>query len=203
MEPFTKVTGIVAAFDRVNIDTDAIVPARFLKRIERGGWGDYLFFDWRFLPDGRPNPEFILNQPGYKDASILVVGRNFGSGSSREHAVWAIAQYGIRAIIAHRVADIFQKNSFENGLVPVLLPEDQIEAIMSRAQSTPGYRISVDLERCEVWDENGFRAPFVVHTDPGTHEFRRSCLLVGRDEIALTMEQENRIEAFEATRTSG
>ena len=203
MESFTKVTGIVADFDRVNIDTDAIVPARFLKRIERGGWGDYLFFDWRFLPDGSPNPEFILNQPDYRDASILVVGRNFGSGSSREHAVWAIAQYGIRAVIAHRLADIFQKNSFENGLVPVLLPEDQVEAIMFRAQSTPGYRLSVDLERCEVWDENGFRAPFVVHSDPGTHDFRRSCLLLGRDEIALTLEHENRIEAFEANHTSG
>jgi 3-isopropylmalate/(R)-2-methylmalate dehydratase small subunit len=187
----------------VNIDTDAIVPARFLKRIERGGWGDYLFFDWRLLADGSPNPEFILNQPAYGDASILVVGRNFGSGSSREHAVWAIVQYGIRAVIAHRLADIFQKNSFENGLVPVLLPEEQVESIMARAQATPGYRLSVDLERCEVQDEEGFHAPFVVHSDPGTHEFRRSCLLQGRDEIALTLEHEERIGAFEAQRTSG
>ncbi len=203
MEPFTKVTGIVAPLHRVNIDTDSIVPARFLKHIEREGWGEYLFFDWRFLPDGRPNPEFILNGPAYREASILVVGRNFGSGSSREHAVWAILQYGIRAVIAHRVADIFQKNSFENGLVPVLLPDEQVDAIMTRAQASPGYRLTVDLERCEVWDHDGFRAPFVVHSDPGTHEFRRSCLLGGLDEIALTLEHEEKISAFEGQHTSG
>ena len=203
MEPFTKVTGIVAPLDRVNIDTDSIVPARFLKHIEREGWGEYLFFDWRFLPDGRPNPEFILNGPDYREASILVVGRNFGSGSSREHAVWAILQYGIRAVIAHRVADIFQKNSFENGLVPVLLSEQQIDAIMAKAQASPGYRLTVDLVRCDVWDDDSFRSPFVVHNDPGTHEFRRSCLLGGLDEIALTLEHEEKISAFEGQRTSG
>jgi 3-isopropylmalate/(R)-2-methylmalate dehydratase small subunit len=117
--------------------------------------------------------------------------------------VWAILQYGIRAVIAHRVADIFQKNSFENGLVPVLLPDEQVDAIMTRAQASPGYRLTVDLERCEVWDDDGFRAPFVVHSDPGTHEFRRSCLLGGLDEIALTLEHEEKISAFEGQRTSG
>src|SRR3990172_6153497 len=122
MEPVKRVTGIVLPLERPNVDTDQIVPARYLKRIERQGWGEFLFFDWRYLPDGRPNPRFVLNTPGYDNASILVAGRNFGSGSSREHAVWAIRQYGFRAVIAPSFADIFHKNCFENGLIPVILP---------------------------------------------------------------------------------
>ena len=200
MEPFTVVTGTVAPLDRVNVDTYSIVPARFLKRIEREGWGETLFFDWRFLADGRPNPEFILNAPGYKDASILVAGRNFGSGSSREHAVWALRQYGFRAIIAPSLADIFHKNCFENGVVPVFLPEELIDKVMARAQDSPGYRLTVDLERREVWDEEGLRSSFVVHRDPETHEFRRHCLLNGLDEIGLTLQQEEKIGVFEAKR---
>ena len=200
MEPFTKATGIVAPLDRVNVDTDSIVPARFLKRIEREGWGETLFFDWRFLPDGRPNPEFILNAPGYKDASILVVGRNFGSGSSREHAVWALKQYGFRAIIAPSLADIFHKNCFENGVVPVFLPEERIRELMRKAKEGPGCVLTVDLERCEVWDEEGFRSAFVVHHDPETHEFRRHTLLNGLDEIAMTLQQGEKISDFESKR---
>ena len=200
MDPFRSVTGIVAPLDRVNVDTDAIVPARFLKRIERDGWGELLFFDWRYLPDGQPVPDFVLNAPGYEDASILTVGRNFGSGSSREHAVWAILQHGFRAIIAPSLADIFHKNCFENGVVPVFLPDELIGTIMAKAQASPGYRLTVDLERCEVWDDDGFRSPFVVHKDPETHEFRRFCLLNGMDEIALTLKLGGEIRAFEAKR---
>ena len=200
MEPFTAVTGVVAPLDRVNVDTDSIVPARFLKRIEREGWGETLFFDWRFLPDGRPNPDFVLNAPGYEDAAILVAGRNFGSGSSREHAVWALRQHGFRAIIAPSMADIFHKNCFENGVVPVFLPDELIETVMAKAQASPGYRLTVDLERSEVRDEEGFRSSFVVHDDPETHEFRRHTLLNGLDEIALTLEQEEKIGTFEEGR---
>ncbi len=200
MEPFKVVTGVVVPLDRVNVDTDSIVPARFLKRIERDGWGELLFFDWRFLPDGRPNPDFVLNAPGYEGAKILVAGRNFGSGSSREHAVWALRQYGIRAIIAPSLADIFHKNCFENGVVPVFLPEERVRELIRKAKEGPGCELTVDLERCEVWDEEGFRSPFVVHDDPETHEFRRHCLLNGLDDIAMTLEAEEEISAFEERR---
>ena len=197
METFTKHTGIVAPLDRVNVDTDQIIPSEYLKRIEKTGYGPFLFFAWRFLPDGRPNPDFELNAPGYQGASILVAGRNFGSGSSREHAVWAITNYGIRAVIASTLADIFHKNSFENGLVPVLLPEEQVAALVEKAKKYPGYRLTVDLEQCEVRDEEGLRFPFVVHNDPATHDFRRHCLLHGLDEIGLTLQHEDKISAYE------
>jgi 3-isopropylmalate/(R)-2-methylmalate dehydratase small subunit len=200
MEPFKSVTGIVVPLDRVNVDTDSIVPARYLKRIERDGWGDYLFYDWRYLPDGAPNPKFELNQPGYENAKIMVAGRNFGSGSSREHAVWAILQYGIRAVIASSFADIFHKNCFENGLVPVHLPEEQVQQIMRRAREGPSYELTVDLEACEVRSADGFRAPFIVHEDPETHEFRRHTLLHGLDEIALTLTHAPDIAKFEEQR---
>ena len=197
MEPFTKHTGVVAPLDRVNVDTDQIIPAQFLKRIERTGFGPFLFFAWRFLPDGKPNPEFELNAPGYQGASVLVAGRNFGGGSSREHAVWAIADYGFRAVIAPTLADIFHKNCFENGLVPILLPEEQIATLMGKAQGAPGYRLTVDLEQCELRDEEGLRLPFVMHHDPATHDFRRHCLLHGLDEIGLTLQHEDKILAYE------
>lgn len=200
MEPFKTVTGVVVPLDRVNVDTDSIVPARFLKRIEREGWGEVLFYDWRYLPDGSPDPKFVLNVPGYEGASVLVAGRNFGSGSSREHAVWAIRQYGLRAVIAASLADIFHKNCFDNGVVPVLLPDEHVSTIIARAQASPGYRLTVDLERCEVSDEEGFRAPFVVHSDAETHEFRRHTLLNGLDEIASTRKHEDAISAFEERR---
>ena len=199
MEPFTKVTGVVLPLDRSNVDTDQIVPARYLKRIERQGWGEVLFYDWR-CTDGEPNPEFVMNDERYGGAAVLVAGRNFGSGSSREHAVWAVRQYGIRAVIAPSFADIFHKNCFENGLVPVVLAQEQVDTIMGKAQASPGYELTVDLERCEVSDGEGFKAPFVVHEDPGTHAFRRDTLLNGLDEIALTLQRDEKIAAFEAKR---
>ncbi|MEE9284883.1 MAG: 3-isopropylmalate dehydratase small subunit [Dehalococcoidia bacterium] len=200
MQPFTNHTGVVAPLDRVNVDTDSIVPARFLKRIERTGWGEFLFCDWRYRPDGSSDPHFELNAPEYQAATILVAGRNFGSGSSREHAVWALSQHGFRAVVAPSLADIFHKNCLENGLVPVLLPEEQVNAVMARAQVSPGYRLTVDLERCEVWDDEGFRAAFKVHADPQTHRFRRYCLLNGLDEINLTLHHEDKIAAYERRR---
>jgi 3-isopropylmalate/(R)-2-methylmalate dehydratase small subunit len=160
-----------------------------------------LFHDWRYKDDGEPDPSFVLNEPGYENAKILIAGRNFGSGSSREHAVWAIFQSGIRVVIASSFADIFHKNCFENGLVPLILPEEKVQQLMREAKEGTGAELTVDLERCEVWDERGFRSKFVIHTDPGTHEFRRQCLLEGRDEIALTLEHEDAIGAFEEDRS--
>ena len=202
MEPFVRHTGVVAPLDRVNVDTDQIIPKQFLKRIERTGFGQFLFFDWRFNEDGSPNPEFVLNKPGYQDASVLVAGRNFGSGSSREHAPWALQDYGIRAVIAPSFADIFQKNCFENGIVPVILPEEQVNQIINNAEATPGYRLTVDLERCLLTDteQEGINVSFNVHNDPDTNDFRRTQLLNGLDEIDLVMEREDDIAEFEAQR---
>ena len=200
MQPFTKQTGIVAPMDRVNVDTDQIIPAVFLKRIERTGYEDALFASWRFNDDGSPKPDFVLNQPGYKNATILVAGRNFGSGSSREHAPWALLDYGFRAIIAPSFADIFHKNCFDNGIVPVHLPEDQVGQIMAKAKAKPGYQMTVDLEACKLTDDGGLDISFVVHTNPQTHEFRRHCLLNALDDIALTLEHEDKIAAYEARR---
>ena len=200
MEPFTKHTGIVAALDRVNVDTDQIIPAQHLKRIERTGFGRFLFDAWRSLPDGRPNPDFELNHPGYQGASFLVSGKNFGSGSSREHAVWALQDAGYRAVIAPSFADIFHRNCFESGLVPVLLPESVVGDIMIKAKEEPGYQLTVDLEACVVSDDQGFSAPFRVHAEDATHEFRRDCLLRGQDSISLTLEHEADIAAYEAKR---
>jgi 3-isopropylmalate/(R)-2-methylmalate dehydratase small subunit len=202
MEPFEKVTGIAMPLDRQNVDTDAIVPARFLRRIDRTGWGEVLFNDWRFKEDGEPDPSFVLNQPGYESATIFIAGRNFGSGSSREHAVWAIQQYGFRAIICSGFADIFHKNCFENGVVPVILPEEQVQQLMRRAKEGPPLELTVDLKACEVRDGAGFRAPFLVHTDPETHGFRRETLMKGYDEIALTLKRADDITTFEETRPS-
>jgi len=202
MEPFLQHTGIVASLDRVNVDTDQIVPKQFLKRIERTGFGEFLFFDWRFKDDGSLNTEFELNLPGYEGASILATGRNFGSGSSREHASWALQDYGFRCIIATSLADIFHKNCMENGLVPVLLPDDDVRAVISGATERPGYQVTVDLEQCQLWGPEGVGRPFVVHPDPETHEFRRHCLMNGLDDIALTLRHEDKIIAFEARRGS-
>jgi len=200
MKPFIKETGIVAPLDRVNVDTDQICPAEFLKRIERTGFGQFLFRSWRLLADGKPNPAFELNAPEYQGATVLAAGRNFGCGSSREHAVWALDDYGFRAIIAPSFADIFHKNCFENGLVPVILPEQVVATIMAKAKESPGYRITVDLERCEVSDRSGFRVGFMMHPDRNVHEFRRYCLLNGLDEIGLTLQQEDKIAAYEQKR---
>ena len=196
MEPFTKLTGLAAPLDRVNTDTDQIIPKQFLKRIERTGFGQYLFFDWRFEADGKtPNPEFELNQPQYAGASILVTGKNFGCGSSREHAPWALADYGFKAILAPSYADIFYNNCFKNGMLPLTLPEETITLLLARAE-TPGYTMTVDLESQTVTDTLGFSAAFDV--DP----FRRHCLLNGLDDIGLTLQHEPGITTYESARPS-
>ena len=200
MQPFIRHTGVVAPMDRVNVDTDQIIPKQFLKRIERTGFGQFLFFDWRFKEDGSPDPDFELNRPGYEESSILATGRNFGSGSSREHAPWALLDYGFRCIVASSFADIFHKNCLENGIAPVHLSEDLVSQIMTSAGKQPGYTLTVDLETCRVTDEAALDEDFVIHPDPETHEFRRHCLLNGLDDIGLTLEQEDKIAAFEAER---
>jgi len=191
MQPFTKHTGLVAPLDRANIDTDQIIPKQFLKRIERTGFGEFLFYDWRYLPDAQPNPSFILNEPRYHGASILVAGKNFGCGSSREHAPWALREFGFRAIIAPSFADIFANNCFKNGMLPITLTPAQVEAIMTRAQQQEGYELTVDLERQTVEDSNGLSILFVIG------EFQRYCLLEGLDDIGLTLKHEALIREYE------
>ena len=194
MQPFTKHTGVVGPLDRVNVDTDQIIPKQFLKRIERTGYGPFAFLDWRYLPDGKPNPDFELNRPGYEDASVLVAGRNFGCGSSREHAPWALGEYGFRAMIAPSFADIFYNNSLQNGLLPVVLPEEQVNDLLAKAQAQPGYQLTVDLEEQIVSDDAGFRASFEI--DP----FVRERLLNGLDDIGMTLKLDSDIESFEGKR---
>ena len=200
MEPFTKLTAVVAPLERANVDTDQVIPAVYLKSIERTGFGSVLFAPWRFNEDGSPNPDFVLNVPSYQNARILVAGRNFGCGSSREHAPWALRDYGFLAIIAPSFADIFQKNCFDNGIVPVLLDDEQVAQVMAKAKGNPGYEMTVDLESCRLVDEEGLDIPFKVHTDPATHEFRRYCLMNGLDDIGLTLQHEDKIAAYEARR---
>ncbi len=191
MEPFTTHTGLVAALDRSDVDTDQIIPKQFLKRIERTGFGQFLFFDWRLLDDGTPNPEFELNRPEFQGATILLARRNFGCGSSREHAPWALGDYGFRVIIAPSFADIFYNNCFKNGMLPIQLDEAQVDELFSRVAAHPGYRLTVDLEACTLSDEYGLTVPFAVD------EFRRHSLLHGLDDIGLTLAQESRIAAYE------
>ncbi len=191
MRAFTIHEGLVAALDRANVDTDQIIPKQFLKRIERTGFGQYLFFDWRFRDDGSDNPEFELNQPAVQGASILLTRRNFGSGSSREHAVWALDDYGFRVVLAPSFADIFFNNCFKNGVLPIKLSEDQIEALFHRFRQFPGYRLSVDLQACTVSDCKGLKYDFQVQ------EFRRHCLLNGLDDIALTLQHADKITEYE------
>lgn len=193
MKAFTKVTGVVAAMDRANVDTDQIIPKQFLKRIERSGFGQFLFFDWRFLENGDSNPTFELNLARNAAASILIARRNFGSGSSREHAVWAIEDYGIRAVIAPSFADIFYNNCFKNGVLPIALSEELVEELFRRHAASESYKLTVDLERKLVCDDQGFSASFDVEP------FRRHCLLHGLDDIGLTLEHESKITEFEAT----
>ncbi|HZU76658.1 MAG TPA: 3-isopropylmalate dehydratase small subunit, partial [Dehalococcoidia bacterium] len=160
MQPFVKHTGLVAPLDRPNVDTDQIIPKQFLKRIERTGFGEFAFFDWRYLPDGTPNPGFELNRPQYQGASILVAGRNFGCGSSREHAPWALQEYGFRVLVAPSFADIFRNNCAQNGILTVTLPEEQVHTLLKNAQQIPGYSITVDLEACTMDDGRGFHTVF-------------------------------------------
>jgi 3-isopropylmalate/(R)-2-methylmalate dehydratase small subunit len=191
MEPFLRHVGLVAPIDRVNVDTDQMVPKQFLKLQTRGGYGRVLFYDRRYLPGELPNPDFVLNLPRYRGASILLARANFGCGSSREHAPWAILDYGFRAILAPSYADIFYNNCFKNGILPVTLLNEQIEELFARARIAEGYRLAVDLETQTVEDDRGFRGSFAV--DP----FRRDCLLKGLDDIGLTLVREPRISAYE------
>ena len=195
MRPFTQHTGLVVAMDRSNVDTDQIIPKQFLKRIERTGFGQFLFFDWRFHDDGSNNPDFELNRPEAAGASILITRRNFGSGSSREHAVWALADYGFRAVLAPSFADIFFNNCFKNGVLPIQLDEEQIEDLFTRA-ATPGYQLTVDLKNKVITDESGLSIPFEIE------ESRRHSLLNGLDDISLTLEHEDKIAAYETARTT-
>ena len=195
MEPFNRLTGIAAPLDRVNVDTDQIIPKQFLKRIERTGFGQFLFFDWRYFEDGKtPNPEFELNAPALQGACILIAGKNFGCGSSREHAPWALLDYGFRAVLAPSYADIFYNNCFKNGILPITLPEATINALLARAKNNPGYQLTVDLEKQTISDAHGFEEAFEVDS------FRRHCLLNGLDDIGLSLQHEPDITAFEAQR---
>ena len=192
MEPFRKHTGIVAPLDRVNVDTDQIIPKQFLKRIERTGFGQFLFNDWRFSGQGQKIADFVLQDPRYQGASILVAGKNFGCGSSREHAVWALADFGFRVVIASSFADIFANNSLKNGLLTVRLTDEQVGELMRRAKEIENYQLTVDLETMRVEDRQGFLATFAID------EFARHCLLNGLDDIGLTLQHETEIAAYEA-----
>jgi 3-isopropylmalate/(R)-2-methylmalate dehydratase small subunit len=192
MKPFRVHRGKVAPLERANIDTDQIIPKQFLKRIERTGFGKFLFYDWRHTPDGKLDPAFPLNEPRYAGASILVAGKNFGCGSSREHAVWALDDFGFRAVIAPSFADIFANNCVKNGVLTVVLSDDQVDQIARRAEEAPDYEVTVDLEQSRVFDDHGFSAKF--HID----EFARHCLLNGLDDIGLTLQHEAEIAAYEA-----
>jgi len=201
MNKFTVLDGLVAPLDRANVDTDAIIPKQFLKSIQRTGFGPNLFDEWRYLNHGEPgmdnsrrplNPDFVLNQARYQGASILLTRKNFGCGSSREHAPWALDQYGFRVVIAPSFADIFFNNCFKNGLLPIVLPETQIDCLFDEVKAFPGYRLTIDLEKQVVMTSNGSVAyPFEVG------EFRKYCLLNGLDDIGLTLRQADKIHEFE------
>ena len=204
MEPFRVVTGLVAPLDRANVDTDAIIPKQFLKSVNRSGFGPNLFDAWRYLDAGEPgmdtsrrplNPDFVLNEPRYHGATILLVRRNFGCGSSREHAPWALGDYGFRALIAPSYADIFFNNCFKNGLLPIVLPESDVARLFDDAEAFPGFRLTIDLDRQTVaTTDGGVVFPFSVDA------FRKHCLLNGLDEIGLTLTHADAIRAFEAKR---
>lgn len=195
MEPFNKLTGVAVPLDRVNVDTDQIIPAVHLKRIERTGYGQFLFGPWRFDADGEPKEDFILNHPEIREPKFLVAGRNFGCGSSREHAPWALEDYGFRCIVAPSFADIFYNNCFQNGLLPVVLPEEQVSALIEKLSGQLGAALSVDLESQRLWsDDEEFSSSFEI--DP----FRKRCLLDGLDDIGLTLLHEEKIAAYEGQR---
>ena len=191
MQPFRIHTGLVAVLDRPNVDTDQIIPKQFLKRVERTGFGEFLFFDWRFLSAGQPDPSFPLNDARYRGASILIAGKNFGCGSSREHAPWSLADFGFRAIIAPSFADIFANNCMKNGLLPVVLSDEEVSELIRRAKDVSAYEVTVDLENKKVTDPHGFAASFEVG------DFQRYCLLKGLDDIGLTLQHEAEIAEYE------
>ncbi|ANF97392.1 3-isopropylmalate dehydratase small subunit [Paenibacillus bovis] len=194
MEPFKQLNGIVAPVDRVNVDTDAIIPKQFLKRIERTGFGQFLFYEWRWDEEGNVNENFDMNQPRYQGASVLVSRANFGCGSSREHAPWAIMDYGFRCVIAPSFADIFYNNCFKNGILPIKLSEEQVQDLFERTAAHEGYRLNVDLENKQLTDEYG------LHIDFDLDEHRRQFLLQGLDDIGLTLQHESEITAYEQSR---
>ncbi len=193
MQPFRIHKGKVAPLDRANIDTDQIIPKQFLKRIERTGFGEFLFYDWRRCKDGSPDSSFSLNQPRYSGASVLVTGKNFGCGSSREHAVWALEDFGFRAVVAASFADIFANNCVKNGVLTVVVKEEESSEITRRAVELPDYQLTIDLERCQVEDDHGFSASFQID------DFTRHCLLEGLDDIGLTLQNEADITAYESS----
>lgn len=194
MKPFKTHTGVVVPFDRPDVDTDTITPAQFLKRVERTGYADVLFYSLRYRPDGTPNPEFILNKPAYRDGTVLVTGRNFGCGSSREHAAWALQEYGFSVILAPSFADIFANNAAQIGLLTVVLPEVRIRQMLDMAASREGYQVTVDLEAQTVTDALGRRDSFEIDA------FKKDCLLKGLDAIGLTLRQDAEIARFETAR---
>jgi 3-isopropylmalate/(R)-2-methylmalate dehydratase small subunit len=191
MKSFTRFTGIVAPLDAANVDTDAIIPKQFLKRIERTGFGEFLFYEWRY-EDGREKPDFILNWEPYRNAPILLARKNFGCGSSREHAPWAIAEYGIRVILASSFADIFYNNCFKNGILPVVLPEKDIEVLFQKSNESPGYQLSVDLENQRIEDSFGYMVEFDIVS------YRKDQLLKGLDEIGATLQSAELIDSYES-----
>lgn len=191
MEAFTKHTGIVAPVDRVNVDTDAIIPKQFLKRIERTGFGQFLFYEWRYKENGDVNHDFSLNQKRYEGSSVLISRANFGCGSSREHAPWAILDYGFKVVIAPSFADIFYNNCFKNGILPIKLSEEQVEELFQKTNATEGYTLTVDLENKKITDNSGFELSFELD------EHRRQFLLQGLDDIGLTLQHEDKISAYE------
>ncbi|WP_010492006.1 3-isopropylmalate dehydratase small subunit [Paenibacillus elgii] len=192
MEAFKQHTGLVGPVDRVNVDTDAIIPKQFLKRIERSGFGQFLFYEWRFDLNGNTIPGFSLNQPRYQGASVLISRANFGCGSSREHAPWAIQDYGFKVVIAPSFADIFYNNCFKNGILPIKLSEEQVEELFQRTAAKEGYKLTVDLENKKITDDQGLSIDFDLD------EHRRQFLLLGLDDIGLTLQHEDKIVAYEA-----
>jgi 3-isopropylmalate/(R)-2-methylmalate dehydratase small subunit len=193
MEPFKKVTSVVTPLNRPNIDTDAIIPTEFLKRIERTGFGQYLFYEWRFDEQEKQKPDFVLNKPAYAGSTILLTGSNFGCGSSREHAPWALSDYGFKVIIASAFADIFFNNCFKNGILPIKISEDIVQQLFQKINEHESYQITVDLEKQTIIGTQGFQVPFDV--DP----YRKECLLKGLDDIGITLEKEEKIKQYEGS----
>jgi 3-isopropylmalate/(R)-2-methylmalate dehydratase small subunit len=191
MKTFRRLTALAAPLDRANVDTDQIIPKQFLKRIERTGYGDFLFFDWRRTASGEPDPNFVLNDPRYHGAQILIAGKNFACGSSREHAAWALENYGFRVVIAPSFADIFFSNAGKNGIVLVRLSEEQVAKLLNNAKTIPNYQLTVSLEEQTVTDGKGFKASFEIDS------FRKFCLLEGLDDIGLTLRHAAALDAFE------
>ena len=194
MQPFRKHTGLCVPLNRINVDTDQIIPKQFLKRIERTGFGAYLFHDWRFRDNGELNPDFVLNAPRYRGASILLAGHNFGCGSSREHAPWALQDYGFAAVIAPSFGDIFRNNCYKNGILPVVLSEGIVADLMAQIEAQEGYKLTIDLESQNVIQPYGVAHPFEIG------EFQKQCLLNGLDEIGWTLQFESSIEEYESRR---